>query len=234
MTQTDNARRLRKNITDAEKHLWRYLRHEQIEGCKFRRQNPIGPYIVDFVSFDAMLIIELDGGQHAENMEADQQRTQFLNSRGFKVIRFWNTQVFQETEAVLEVIRREILVLSRPHPNPPPMGEGTDTVGFTPPTNGGRLGGGRSNDGEAPELTRPNASLNRPHPNPPPWGEGTDAFGLTPPPNGGRLGGGRSNDGEASEFTSEIPSWKRRNVQPLVIDGVSVSQIILDERQAEE
>ena len=113
-------------MTDAEKHLWRYLRHEQIEGCKFRRQTPIDSYIVDFVSFDVMLIIELDGGQHAENVEADQQRTQFLNSRGFKVIRFWNNQVLQETKAVLEVIRREIIY-------PPPMGEGTDAVGLTPP-----------------------------------------------------------------------------------------------------
>jgi len=188
MTQTDNARRLRKNMTDAEKHLWRYLRHEQIEGCKFRRQNPIGPYIVDFISFDAMLIIELDGGQHAENIEADQQRTQFLNSRGFKVIRFWNNQVLQETEAVLEVIRREAK---------------------TPPPNGGRLGGGRSNDGEAPNLTRP-------HPNPPPGGEGTlelNSTALNP---------------------AEITPRKLRNAQPLVIEGVSASQMILEERQGKE
>lgn len=125
MNLTEQARELRKNMTDAERHLWRYLRERQIEGCKFRRQNPIGPYIVDFVSFDVMLVIEVDGSQHMDEVKYDDRRTQYLNQQGFTVLRFWNNQVLRETDGVLESIRNVILNLKRPHPNPPPQGEGT-------------------------------------------------------------------------------------------------------------
>jgi very-short-patch-repair endonuclease len=108
------ARHLRKNLTDAERRLWFHLRHEQLDGSRFRRQAPIGCYIVDFVSFDRNLIVELDGGQHAVQIESDAARTAWLNSQGFRVLRFWNNQVFEELESVLETIW--LAVRSAPHP----------------------------------------------------------------------------------------------------------------------
>ena len=86
------------------KFLWSHLRNRQISGFKFRRQFPIGPYIVDFVCLSNNLIIELNGGQHTETVENDEARTNFLNKKGFRVIRFWNNEVFEETEAVLQKI----------------------------------------------------------------------------------------------------------------------------------
>lgn len=100
----DNARKLRANMTDAERLTWRSLRRRNFDGFKFRRQEPIGPYIVDFVCFPKKLIVELDGGQHAQNQEADAERTRWLNSKGFTVMRFWNSQVFEDTDGVLEAI----------------------------------------------------------------------------------------------------------------------------------
>jgi very-short-patch-repair endonuclease len=99
------ARELRNNCTDTERLLWRYLKNSQLEGVKFRRQQPIEKYIVDFVSFEKRIVIELDGGQHAENLEYDEQRTACLRANGFIVLRFWNNDVIQNTEGVLEVIR---------------------------------------------------------------------------------------------------------------------------------
>jgi very-short-patch-repair endonuclease len=98
------ARNLRKNLTDAERRLWASLKLRQFDGKKFRRQAPIGNYIVDFVCFESKLIIELDGGQHTTQVEYDEQRTTWLNSQGFHVLRFWNFQVLEESEAVLEAI----------------------------------------------------------------------------------------------------------------------------------
>jgi very-short-patch-repair endonuclease len=100
----DLARDLRKNMTDAERLLWYHLRHRQFAGCRFRRQAPIGPYIVDFVCFEHRLIVELDGSQHAVQVEEDVRRTEWLNSQGFRVLRFWNNQMFEEREEVLETI----------------------------------------------------------------------------------------------------------------------------------
>jgi very-short-patch-repair endonuclease len=117
------ARALRKNQTDAEKLLWYRLRNRQLADCKFRRQQVIGPYIADFLCLEPKLIIELDGGQHATQQDQDQQRTRFLESLGYKVLRFWNHEVLNDTDAVLEVIRRAI-VIRFPHPNPLPEGEG--------------------------------------------------------------------------------------------------------------
>ena len=98
------ARELRKNLTDTERRLWSMLRGEQLAGAKFRRQAPIGRYIVDFVSFDRHIVIELDGGQHALEIEADATRTRWLNTQGYRVLRFWNHQVFDDLESVLETI----------------------------------------------------------------------------------------------------------------------------------
>ncbi|MEF8837080.1 MAG: DUF559 domain-containing protein [Candidatus Bipolaricaulota bacterium] len=102
------AKELRKNQTNAEKLLWSKLRDEQLEGVKFRRQQPIGDYIVDFVTFDLDLIIEVDGGQHLDD-ERDEQRDKWLEGEGFTVIRFWNNQVLNDTRAVLREIRSEIV-----------------------------------------------------------------------------------------------------------------------------
>lgn len=113
------ARTLREAMTDAERALWFHLRAKRFQGWKFRRQQPIGNYIVDFVCFDAKLVIELDGGQHAERADADARRTAWLESQGFRVLRFWNDAVLKETEAVLEEILRN-LPLS---PTPLPRGE---------------------------------------------------------------------------------------------------------------
>jgi very-short-patch-repair endonuclease len=103
---TQLARNLRSNLTDAEKHLWGKLRGRQIAGIKFRRQCPVGEYIVDFVSFDAMLVIEVDGSQHhqPENIDSDKQRDTHLASHGLRVLRFDNLQVLKETDAVLNMI----------------------------------------------------------------------------------------------------------------------------------
>jgi very-short-patch-repair endonuclease len=100
---------LRNNSTDAERLLWRHLRNRQLEGVKFRRQQPIEAYIVDFVSFEKMVVVELDGGQHTENAEYDEQRSDCLHKNGFTVLRFWNNEVFENIEGVLEVIRQRCL-----------------------------------------------------------------------------------------------------------------------------
>ena len=106
--KTTRARELRKNPTDAERRLWRTLRYRQVLGCRFRRQAEIGPYIVDFVCFEKRLVIEVDGGQHAGQEEYDAGRTAWLESQGFRVIRFWNNQVLEEIDGVQEVILLEI------------------------------------------------------------------------------------------------------------------------------
>jgi len=94
-------RELRRNATEVEKRLWSRLRNRQLDGIKFRRQTPIGRYIVDFVSESEKLIVELDGGQHAQQTEADAERTQALESMGYIVIRFWNNEVIENIDGVL-------------------------------------------------------------------------------------------------------------------------------------
>ena len=89
----------------------------QLQGFKFRRQATIGPYIADFVSFEAKLIIEVDGGHHAGQKAKDSLRTSWLNKQGFRVLRFWDTEVLKETRSVLEAIWKEL----PPHLNPPPQ-----------------------------------------------------------------------------------------------------------------
>ncbi len=113
------ARRLRKHSTETEKCLWRYLRNRQVEGFKFRRQQQIGSYVVDFVNHEKKVIIELDGGHHALQ-RGDRSRDEWLRAEGYKVLRFWDNQVFGNLEGVLEMIRSALLT---PHPNPLPQGE---------------------------------------------------------------------------------------------------------------
>ncbi len=95
-------------MTDVERLLWSRLRMKQLGGCKFRRQSPIGLYIVDFVCYQKKLIIELDGGQHAENEDYDKKRTDWLEGQGFTVVRFWNTDVLNNIDGVLESVMRHL------------------------------------------------------------------------------------------------------------------------------
>ena len=96
---------MRKNATDAERLLWRHLRGKNMAGVKFRRQQPLGNYIVDFISHSRRLVIELDGGHHALQREKDALREQFIEQEGYRILRFWNNEVLQNLEGVLEVIR---------------------------------------------------------------------------------------------------------------------------------
>lgn len=105
---SDNARVLRRRQTDAERKLWSVLRGHQVVGHGFRRQAPIGPYVVDFVCFAKRVIIEVDGGQHAINQEADATRTEWLTSQGFHVVRFWNNDVLANIDGVRAVILEEL------------------------------------------------------------------------------------------------------------------------------
>ena len=98
------AKEMRKNMPVAEVLLWKLLRNRSIAGAKFRRQYPAGRYILDFYCDEKKLAIELDGSQHADQGEYDQQRDAYLHTLGIRVLRFWNNQMLQETEAVLEVI----------------------------------------------------------------------------------------------------------------------------------
>jgi very-short-patch-repair endonuclease len=103
VVKTSRARRLRRNATDVELRLWQRLRSRSILGCKFVRQEPIGPYIVDFVCRERRLIIELDGGQHADS-QRDAVRDRWLTERRYRVLRFWNNDVMGNLEGVLETI----------------------------------------------------------------------------------------------------------------------------------
>lgn len=117
------ARKLRRTSTDMERKLWHRIRDKQIEAFRFRRQRPIGKYIVDFICLEAKLIVELDGGQHAESVLPDEKRTVFLESLGYHVVRFWNNEVLENMDGVLARIREHLLGLHQPHPSPP-LGRG--------------------------------------------------------------------------------------------------------------
>ena len=123
------AKQLRRTMTDAEKKLWAALRDRRLSGYKFRKQQPIGPYIVDFVCQEEALIIEADGSQHFEN-DYDERRDAFLQSAGYRVLRFWNNDILSNMRGVADAI---LLALSTPHPSAasrlppsPSRGEGFD------------------------------------------------------------------------------------------------------------
>jgi very-short-patch-repair endonuclease len=136
------ARLLRRRPTEAEQAPWRHLRLRQIAGYKFRRQQPLGPYVVDLVCLEARLIIEIDGGQHATSTN-DAKRTAWLESNGFWVMRFWNHEVMAATDAVVTAIEHALK-------SPPPGGRKTATAikhqlkhppHLYPPPPGGRKSG---------------------------------------------------------------------------------------------
>ena len=114
------ARELRNNPTDAERVLWGQLRFWQLDGYKFRRQQPLGRYIVDFVCLEKRVIVELDGGQHAQQASLDAERDRWLRDEGFTILRFWNHDVLKNVGAVKELIYKTLE--STPYLNPPPQG----------------------------------------------------------------------------------------------------------------
>ncbi|MCX5860053.1 MAG: DUF559 domain-containing protein [Proteobacteria bacterium] len=112
------AKSLRKRSTEAENYLWNQLKAKRMGGLKFRRQQPIGKYIVDFVSFEKLIVIELDGGQHAIEKEKDIERDEWLRREGFKVLRFWDNEIFKNMEGIMEIIEKNCL---SPSPSSPPL-----------------------------------------------------------------------------------------------------------------
>jgi very-short-patch-repair endonuclease len=115
MSLLENAKVLRRHQTDVELKLWFHLRAHRFLGRKFKRQKPIGNFVVDFVCVEEKLIIELDGGQHADAIGYDEARTAFLQNKGYVVLRFWNHEVLNEIDSVLEAIRHAL------SPNPSPV-----------------------------------------------------------------------------------------------------------------
>lgn len=147
----NHARELRKNATDSERLLRQHLRAHRLQGYKFKRQQPLGVYIVDFICFEARLIIEADGGHHAEQAEYDKRRDDWLRSQNFMVLRFWNNEVMGNIEGVLERIL-EVCKENSPSPQPLP-----------------RRGGGAKADATGRQNTNPNQTEAA---NPPlPWWE---------------------------------------------------------------
>ena len=102
---SSKARQLRVVMTDAERRLWSALRGRRLQGFKFRRQHPLGPYVLDFACVEHRLVIEADGGQHAD-CDTDRRRTAWLEARGWRVIRFWNNEILENTDGVLDAILR--------------------------------------------------------------------------------------------------------------------------------
>lgn len=121
------ARTLRNNPTDVERLLWRHLRFWQLDGYKFRRQQPLGNYIVDFVCLKRRLIIELDGGQHAEQFNYDAARDAWLRREGFTILRFWNNDVTKNIDGVKEQILKALRIT--PYLDPSPQGGRRKTAG---------------------------------------------------------------------------------------------------------
>ena len=132
MSDQSKAQELRQRSTDAEQALWKRLRNRQLAGCKFRRQVPLGKYIVDFVCFERKVVIEVDGGHHQEQARYDTARTTWLESQGFQVLRFWNHEVLVDPEAVQDALLGALQENSpsphSPSPQPSPVeGEGEET-----------------------------------------------------------------------------------------------------------
>ena len=111
------AKGMRHRQTNAETLIWTALRGARLQGFKFKRQQPIGPYIVDFVCFEHSLIIEIDGGQHGDEASSDHERSKWLQSQGFTILRFWNNEVIERKDDVLESIIRAL----REYPSPQPL-----------------------------------------------------------------------------------------------------------------
>lgn len=121
-TTTSHARALRKTMTEAERKLWYLLRSRRFSGFKFRRQVPVGPYIADFLCFEARLIVEADGSQHVESAH-DLQRDAWLGAEGFRVLRFWNHEIFTSQQMVEDTIFAALSPSSAPAWHLLPRGE---------------------------------------------------------------------------------------------------------------
>ncbi len=117
---TARARDLRNSATDAERKLWQAISARKLAGVRFNRQVPVGPFICDFVARSIKLVVEVDGGQHGD--EIDRNRTLFLQSQGYRVIRFWNNDVMDNLEGVTKEIAR--VIADMPSPDPSRMREG--------------------------------------------------------------------------------------------------------------
>ena len=147
---TLRSRELRANMTDAERRLWAALSARKIAGVRFNTQFPIGPFICDFVSRRAKLVIEVDGGQHAEAEAADTARTRYIEAQGYRVIRFWNHDVLGNLDGVVTEIER--VLMDRPSPSPSRKREGSEIGLHSPSSLPSRLregsGEGLSDKGE--------------------------------------------------------------------------------------
>ena len=141
-TIRENARSLRRELSPAEKVLWQALRNRRVAGLKFRRQHPVGAYVVDFVCLRVNLGIELDGESHLSRNKVDEARDRWLASQGIKILRFWNTEVFDDIEAVMEKIWQECTERMKSGEAPP----------LTPDPSS-QTGEGRSRPAAAPPLT---------------------------------------------------------------------------------
>ena len=117
-SKTTRARALRRNATYVERKLWYKLRDGQIDGMSFRRQHPVGPYILDFYCAQLSFAVELDGGQHAQRVSRDHKRNNWLHERGVTVLRFWNSDVIENLSGVLEVIALKVSELKRANLTP--------------------------------------------------------------------------------------------------------------------
>ena len=106
------ARRLRREATDAERRLWSRLRNRQVAGIKFRRQVPIGPFVADFASVEAKIVVEVDGSQHAHTVEQNRMRSDALGSAGYLVLRFWNNDLLDNIDGVVSEIERTLATRS--------------------------------------------------------------------------------------------------------------------------
>ena len=113
--KTARSRTLRRDSTETEKRLWNKLRSRALDGCKFVRQEPIGPYVADFVCRERRLIVEVDGGQHSDNAR-DRHRDNWLAARNYRVLRFWNNEVNGNIDGVLEMIAAALRMETPPHP----------------------------------------------------------------------------------------------------------------------
>jgi very-short-patch-repair endonuclease len=136
VTKTALARRLRRDSTQVEQKLWRYLRARSLAGFKFVRQQPIGPYVVDFVCRGKRLVIEVDGGQHAESKN-DVVRDQWLEAHRYRVVRFWNNDVLENIEGVWDTIVAAASAAAPPHPNPLPARGEREELAESPSESGG-------------------------------------------------------------------------------------------------
>ncbi|WP_293704735.1 endonuclease domain-containing protein [Sphingopyxis sp. UBA6723] len=120
---TGIARKLRRNETEAEKQLWRVLRARQFLGLKFRRQSPVAGFVADFLCEEMRIIVEADGGQHAES-PSDERRTALLQAAGYHVIRYWNNDIMSNLECVLEDLRGRLAAISDGRPPHPTLSQG--------------------------------------------------------------------------------------------------------------